>query len=129
VTGDPSTFAEQVLEITNGGADYAFETTGNGAILRGIFDGLNNTGTVGVAGVGFGEVSFDHLSLISGRSIQGILEGDSVPTEFIPKLAQLNADGAFPYDELIATFPLEDINAAEAASAAGEVVKPVLLFT
>jgi len=129
ISGDPSTFTEQIIGITGGGADYAFETTGQGPILRALFDGLNNTGTVGVAGVGMGEVSFDHLSFISGRSIQGIMEGDSVPTEFIPKLAQLNADGVFPFDELITTFPLEEINEAEAASARGEVVKPVLLFS
>ena len=41
---------------------------------------------------------------------------------------QLNADGKFPYHELITTFPIEQINDAEAASASGAVIKPVLTF-
>ena len=56
------------------------------------------------------------------------MEGDSTPNEFIPRLAQLNADGRFPYDELITTYTFDQINDAEAASADGSVIKPVLLF-
>ena len=65
---------------------------------------------------------------VGGRTITGVMEGDSTPREFIPHLAQLNAEGKFPYDELIVEFPLADINAAEAASAGGSVIKPVLIF-
>ena len=56
------------------------------------------------------------------------MEGDSTPEEFIPHLAALHAEGRFPYDELITTFPLDQINEAEAASASGAVIKPVLTF-
>lgn len=128
VSGDPAEIAAQIVEITARGADYGFETTGNAGVARGMFDGLNPVGTLGVAGVGFGELSLSQLSLFPGRSIRGIFEGDSIPTEFIPRLAQLNADGEFPYDELITTFAFDDINAAEAASASGEVIKPVITF-
>ncbi len=128
LSGDPSTFTAQIQEITGGGADFAFDTTGNAAVVRAVYEGLNNLGTLGMAGVGFGDMTFDFLSMISGRTVKGIFEGDSVPTEFIPELARLNAEGRFPYDELIETFPLSEINAAEAASASGEVIKPVLLF-
>ena len=66
--------------------------------------------------------------MISGRTITGVMEGDATPSEFIPHLAQLNADGAFPFDELIENFSIDQINEAEAASANGSVVKPVLHF-
>ncbi|MDQ1397156.1 MAG: aryl-alcohol dehydrogenase, partial [Acidimicrobiaceae bacterium] len=66
--------------------------------------------------------------MIGGRTIRGVMEGDSRPSEFIPKLAELNARGEFPFDELITTFPIQDINEAEAASASGAVIKPVLVF-
>ena len=128
VAGDPAEIAAQIVEITGRGADYGFETTGNAGVARGMFDGLSPVGSLGVAGVGFGELSLSQLSLFPGRSIQGIFEGDSIPTEFIPQLAQLNADGEFPYDELITTFAFEDINDAEAASASGAVIKPVIEF-
>ncbi len=129
VSGGPAEITAQILEITGRGADYAFETTGNGSVLRAVFEGLSPVGTLGVAGVGFGDLALDHLSLFPGRHIHGIFEGDSVPQDFIPQLAQLNADGEFPFHELIQTFPLEDINEAEAASTSGEIIKPVLTFS
>lgn len=128
VSGEPAEIAAQITEITGNGADYGFETTGNAGVTRGMFDGLSPVGTLGVAGVGFGELSLSQLSLFPGRSLHGIFEGDSIPAEFIPRLAQLNADGELPFDELITTFALEDINEAEAASASGEVIKPVITF-
>ena len=63
-----------------------------------------------------------------GRTITGVMEGDSTPNDFIPHLAALNAEGRFPYHELITSFPIEQINAAEAASANGSIIKPVLTF-
>ncbi len=56
------------------------------------------------------------------------MKGDSIPNEFIPRLAALNADGKFPYHELVTTYRLDQINEAEAASAFGAVIKPVLTF-
>jgi aryl-alcohol dehydrogenase len=57
----------------------------------------------------------------------GILEGSAVPQVFIPTLIELWRQGRFPFDKLIKTFPLEQINEAEQAAIKGEVVKPVLL--
>ena len=128
LSGTPAEITAGILDATGGGADYAFDTTGNAAVVRAAFEGLNNLGTIGLAGVGFGDITLDYLSLIGGRTITGVMEGDSTPNEFIPRLAALNADGRFPYHELITTFPIEQINDAEAASANGSVIKPVLVF-
>ena len=128
LAGEPGDLTARILAATEGGADAAFDTTGNAAVVRAAFEGLNNLGTLALAGVGFGDITFDFLSLIGGRTITGVMEGDSTPAEFIPRLAALNAEGRFPYDELITTFPLDQINEAEAASASGAVIKPVLIF-
>ena len=128
ISGDPADFAPQIIDATGGGADYAFDATGNPTVCRAIFEGLHNLGTLGLAGVGFGEITFSHISLIGGRTITGVMEGDSIPSEFIPRLAAMNAAGEFPFHELITEFAFDDINAAEAASASGEVIKPVLTF-
>jgi aryl-alcohol dehydrogenase len=85
-------------------------------VVRAAFEGLNNLGT------------FDFLSLIGGRTITGVMEGDSVPNEFIPRLAALNAEGKFPFHELVTEYRLDQVNEAEAASASGAVIKPVLMF-
>jgi aryl-alcohol dehydrogenase len=124
----PEELAGAIQLATGGGADYAFDTTGNAGVVRGCYDGLNNIGTLGMAGVGFGDVTFDFLSMIGGRTITGVMEGDSKTQEFIPYLAKLNADGRFPFDELITEFSIDEINDAEAASASGAVIKPVLRF-
>jgi aryl-alcohol dehydrogenase len=128
VSGTPEQITARIREITGSGTDYAFDTTGNASIVRASHDALNNVGTLALAGVGFGDLTLNMLSMISGRTITGVMEGDSVPHEFIPKLATLNADGLFPFDDLITIFPIEQINEAEAASASGTVIKPVLTF-
>ena len=128
VSGSPAEITAAIREATGYGSDYAFDTTGNAAIVRASHDALNVTGTIALAGVGFGDLTVDFLSMISGRTITGVMEGDSIPQEFIPRLAALNAEGKFPYHELITEFPLDRINEAEAASASGEVIKPVLVM-
>ena len=128
LSGTPAELTAAILDTTGRGADYAFDTSGNAALVRASFDGLNNLGTIGLAGVGFGDMTFDFISLIGGRTITGVMEGDSTPNDFIPRLAQLNAEGRFPFDELITEFALDEVNEAEAASADGSVIKPVLVF-
>ncbi|MFK7916987.1 MAG: NAD(P)-dependent alcohol dehydrogenase [Ilumatobacter sp.] len=128
LSGSPEEITAGIKELTGAGADKAFDTTGNAAVVRASFDGLNNLGTIGLAGVGFGDMTFDFISLIGGRTITGVMEGDSTPNEFIPRLAKLNADGEFPFHELITTYSLDQVNEAEAASADGSVIKPVLVF-
>lgn len=128
LSGTPAEITAGIIELTGGGADKAFDTTGNAAVVRASFEGLHNLGTIGLAGVGFGDLTFDFLSMIGGRTIKGVMEGDSTPSEFIPRLAQLNADGEFPFHELITTYSLDQVNDAEAASADGSVIKPVLVF-
>jgi len=128
VTGDPDEMTGAIHGLTDGGVDYAFDTTGNAAVVRAIVNGLHITGTCALAGVGFGELVLDHITMISGRTITGVMEGDATPATFIPMMAELNAAGSLPFDELIVEFPIAEINEAEAASADGSVIKPVLIF-
>ena len=128
ISGDVSELTDAIIEATNGGAAYAFDSTGNPGVVSAVLNGLNNTGVLAMAGVHFGPLTLDFMSLISSRTIKGVVEGDAVPQEFIPRLIELNASGQFPYDELITTFPFSEINDAEAASMSGTVIKPVLVF-
>ncbi|MCY0448320.1 NAD(P)-dependent alcohol dehydrogenase, partial [Klebsiella pneumoniae] len=47
---------------------------------------------------------------------------------FIPLLVQLYTQGKFPIDQLIARYPLADINHAFADSASGKVINPVVVM-
>ncbi|MGP3911447.1 NAD(P)-dependent alcohol dehydrogenase [Nonomuraea sp. 10N515B] len=122
---------ERLRGLTGGlGVDYTVETTAVPAVLRQAADALNQGGTCGLIGAAAlgTEVSLDMSSLLFGRSVRGIVEGDSVPRQFIPKLVDLYQQGRFPFDKLIKTYAFEDINQAVEDSEKGTTLKPVLTF-
>lgn len=125
----PADIAHAVKRCTGGaGSDFALDLTGNTRVIRSCFEALNYNGTLGLCGAGSGELALDMAMLMSGRSIKAVIEGDAVPEKLIPQLIRYHAEGRFPFDELIQTFPLEQINEAVQASNEGRVIKPVLLF-
>jgi Zn-dependent alcohol dehydrogenase len=63
-----------------------------------------------------------------GQTLRGVIEGEAVPREFIPRLIDLVRAGQFPVDKLITTYPFDQINEAIAATQTGDVAKAVLTF-
>jgi aryl-alcohol dehydrogenase len=120
---------EEVQRITGGGADYTFETSAVPAVLRQAVEALAPVGMCGLVGAApLGtEVSLDMNDLlIPGKVVRGIVEGDSVPDVFIPRLVDLYADGRFPFDRLIQYYSLDEINQAAEDAEKGATLKPVL---
>jgi aryl-alcohol dehydrogenase len=117
-----------IQQLTGGGADYTLETTALPKVFRQAVEALRPLGVCGLIGAApYGtEVTFDMTSLLMGRAIRGILEGDSVPDLFIPRLIDLYLQGRFPFDRLISYYDLAQINEAAADAEAGRVIKPVL---
>jgi aryl-alcohol dehydrogenase len=96
--------------------------------LRQAVDSINVRGICGVVGapaIGT-EVVLDVNNILFGRTIRGIIEGDSMPDIFIPRLIELYKQGRFPFDKLLTFYDLEDINQAANDSSSGAVVKPVI---
>lgn len=116
----------EVQSLTGGGADFAFDTTGVPSVVSAAVDGLRMTGVCGLVGVGFEDLGLTPVAMM-GKTVKGIYEGDAVPQVFIPQMIDLWQAGRFPFDKLVGTFPLAEINEAEEASLNGTVVKPVLL--
>ncbi|WP_348533570.1 NAD(P)-dependent alcohol dehydrogenase [Haloarcula laminariae] len=119
----------ETLQDEYGGVDYALETTGVPAVAQQATDALTQRGTVGIIGApALGtEASYDVNDLIlNGRSITGIVEGDSDPQQFIPDLIELYRQGKFPFDDLITYYDFDEIEQAIADSESGETIKPVL---
>ena len=52
---------------------------------------------------------------------------DAAPQLFIPRLIDLWQQRRFPLDKLITSYPLSQINQAEADTTSGAAVKPVLI--
>jgi hypothetical protein len=69
---------------------------------------------------------FEMPFLQQGRVVRGVVQGDSIPQEFIPKLVDLIMDGKFPIEKMIKFYDFADINKAAAESSAGIAIKPVL---
>lgn len=124
--GDP--FAE-IAALCPQGLAYAFDTTGVAAIIQQAFDLLAPMGCLGIVGASdpsemlhFNEAAF----MGGGRTVKGILGGDSDLAGFLPELIGHHVAGRFPHDRLIRYFPFEAINEAVHAGESGAVVKPVL---
>jgi aryl-alcohol dehydrogenase len=64
--------------------------------------------------------------LVAGRTVRGIVEGDSVPQLFLPQLVQFWERGWFPVDRLMAHYDFDRIEEAVADAESGAVIKPVL---
>lgn len=128
---DPSKHdvVEEVMKITGHGAQFSLEMSGDTGALQQAVYCLAPSGVCGVAGAppGGSEVSLDVNDILSvGRTVRGIVEGESVPHIFIPKLVSLWEQGRFPIDRLIETFDFAQINEAAHKAHDGDVIKPVL---
>lgn len=120
---------EGVREATGGGAQFALESTGRPEVLAQAIEALGPLGQIGVVGAPpLGTTSeFDvNNLLLGGRTIRGIVEGDSVPQVFIPQLIELHRQGRFPFDKLVKFYDLADINTADADSSGGGTLKAIL---
>ncbi len=120
---------EKIIDITGDGAQYSLECTGIPAVVRQAVECLRLTGvagTMGVAPLGT-EVTLDLASILFGRTLRGIIEGDSIPDIFIPRLVALWKQGRFPFDKLITKYPLTEIDKAAHDSENGTVLKAVLI--
>ena len=63
---------------------------------------------------------------MGGKSIQGIVEGDSTTKIFIPQLVELYLQGRFAFDKLVKYYDFKDINQAAKDSAEGITLKPIV---
>ena len=126
IDGAATDIVEQIHAITNGGAMYAFDTTGVPDVIVAALASLRMAGVCGLVGAQTGDLVLDPLATL-GKTIIGILEGGVDPHEFIPRMIGLWQEGRFPFDRLIETFPMSKINDAEQSSLSGGTIKPVLL--
>ena len=131
---DPSGTGEQsvvdrVRELTGGGAAYAIDTTAIPAVVKQAQQSLAVRGTLVALGLGAEEYPLDAIDLLQGgKTVMASVEGDSDPQEMVPRLIEMRAAGTFPMDDLVATYPADQINQAVADVTSGAVVKPVLVW-
>ncbi|NJP65422.1 NAD(P)-dependent alcohol dehydrogenase [Streptomyces spiramenti] len=125
--GGATALPERIRSLTDGGSHHALDTTASPALINDALRSLRPTGTLALVARLHAPLALEPGTLDRGRGIRHVCEGDAVPALLIPRLTRLWQAGRFPFDQLIRTYPLADINQAERDCEAGRVVKPVLL--
>jgi aryl-alcohol dehydrogenase len=129
INGAETDAVEKIGGITGGGANYSLETTAVPTAFRQAVDCLAPIGVCGLVGaapIGT-EASLDMNNiLIPGRTVRGIVEGDSGSDVFIPRLIELYDKSRFPFDRLVEFYDLEEINRAAKDAEEGTTIKPVI---
>jgi aryl-alcohol dehydrogenase len=123
--------AEVVSDIRKLAADglrYSVDTSANPHVLREAVECLMPGGTCALLGSARAgtEATFEMPFVQNGRTLRGVIQGDSVPKAFIPQLVDHIVAGRFPVERMVTFYDLADINGAAADSAAGRTIKPVI---
>ncbi len=125
--GNKVDVVEEIRALTGTGCHYAVETTGVPPVVRQSLNALRPLGTTAIVGVTPKmELDIHNDLMAEGKSMIGVIEGDSVPRVFIPKLVEYYKAGLFPFDRLVKFYAFDQISQAFEDSANGSTVKPVL---
>lgn len=117
----------EIKAASGGGSHYAVETTGAPPVVRQSLNALRPLGVVAIVGVTPNmELDVHNDLMAEGKSMVGVIEGDSVPRVFIPQLVAFYKAGKFPFDRLVGFYDFTDIATAFEDSASGKTVKPIL---
>jgi aryl-alcohol dehydrogenase len=126
---DPATRGDLATNVIGDGSpfDFSLDTTSRPEVMAAATEVIGRPGLTVLVGGGFEPLTLAPSSL-AGKSVTYAYMGNSNPQVFIPRLISLWQRGRFPFDRLVTAFPLVDINEAEAASAAGSAIKPILVI-
>jgi Zn-dependent alcohol dehydrogenase len=95
-------------------------------VVEAVGEGMREVSHRGLVGIQTEPLVLDQIALL-GKTVTGILVGGADPRVVIPRLIGLWREGRFPFDRLVETFPLAEINAVEEAASSRKVIKPVLI--
>jgi S-(hydroxymethyl)glutathione dehydrogenase/alcohol dehydrogenase len=122
----------EVVEMTRGGVDYAFDVVGGSATAQDALAMVRTGGTLVLVGVARHDA---HLSVpitafvMTEKKVIGTLMGSAPFQTFLPKLAAHYLGGNLLLDEIVSQqIPLEAINEGYAQMADGKVARSVIMF-
>jgi S-(hydroxymethyl)glutathione dehydrogenase/alcohol dehydrogenase len=121
-----------LVDLTKGGADYAFECVGNVKLMRQALEcchkGWGECVIIGVAGAGQ-EISTRPFQLVTGRVWRGTAFGGARGRTDVPKIVDWYMEGKINIDDLIThVVPLERINDAFDLMHEGKSIRTVVTF-
>ncbi|KAL3434385.1 chaperonin 10-like protein [Aspergillus tetrazonus] len=121
-----------VKAITGGlGSNITLDTTGVPALIA---EGVKMTAFKGkILQVGTAPETATlsipiHEFMVSGKQFIGVVEGDVVPQEYLPKLLKWVNEGKLPLDRIVKFYQAEAFETAIRDMQSGVTVKPVILW-
>lgn len=109
--------------------DYIIDTTGVTEVLQQAVGLLAPKGALALVAAYAPEPKLwiDPSYIMSGgRRVIGVVEGDSDPQTFIPKLIEHHREGRLPFDRMIQYYPFDRILDAISDGETGKTIKPVI---
>jgi len=130
--GDVDDLVAHLVALTDGGADYSFDCTGNTTVMRQALEcchrGWGTSIIIGVAEAGK-EISTRPFQLVTGRNWRGTAFGGAKGRTDVPKIVDWYMNGKIEIDPMIThVLTLEDINKGFDLMHAGESIRSVVLF-
>ena len=121
-----------LVELTDGGADYSFDCTGNTDVMRQALEcchrGWGTSVIIGVAEAGK-EISTRPFQLVTGRNWRGTAFGGAKGRTDVPKIVDWYMNGKIQIDPMIThVMPLDKINDAFDLMHEGKSIRSVVTF-
>ena len=122
----------RVLELTDGGADYSFDATGNTEVMRTALEcchrGWGESIIIGVAEAGR-EIATRPFQLVPGRVWKGTAFGGATGRTDVPKIVDWYMAGKIAIDPMIThVLTLDEINCGFDLMHAGESIRSVVVY-
>ena len=129
VSGD---LVAHLVALTDGGADYTFDCTGNTEVMRQALEcchrGWGTSIIIGVAEAGK-EISTRPFQLVTGRNWRGTAFGGAKGRTDVPKIVDWYMQGKIQIDPMIThVLTLEEINKGFDLMHSGESIRSVVVF-
>jgi S-(hydroxymethyl)glutathione dehydrogenase / alcohol dehydrogenase len=129
VAGD---LVAHLVALTDGGADYTFDCTGNTDVMRTALEachrGWGESIIIGVAEAGK-EIATRPFQLVTGRVWKGSAFGGAKGRTDVPKIVDWYMNGKIAIDPMIThVMPLEEINTAFDLMHEGKSIRSVVVF-
>jgi S-(hydroxymethyl)glutathione dehydrogenase/alcohol dehydrogenase len=122
----------KVVELTDGGADYSFDCTGNTEVMRTALEcchrGWGESIIIGVAEAGK-EIATRPFQLVTGRVWKGTAFGGARGRTDVPRIVDWYMDGKIAIDPMIThVLKLDEINRGFDLMHAGESIRSVVVY-
>ena len=121
-----------LVALTDGGADFTFDCTGNTEVMRQALEachrGWGVSTVIGVAEAGK-EIATRPFQLVTGRVWKGTAFGGAKGRTDVPKIVDWYMNGQIQIDPMIThVLELDDINTAFDLMHAGESIRSVVVY-